>query len=341
MFCFVLETSVKTPTVYLLEITKPFWRVMAFKIWQRDKYSSCCCRTILSCFLRQVALRRSEYVVIQVWHGCISAQVCFHYNRGEGLHGSCRFNTSCTKLHICQHFLQGDCKFGDTCKRAHQFNVNERKQLQNISQENIDNIFQIYRNRFIITAQGERQGCEFPGRECSFPPLLFKSLPEREMHLYSHALVSPAVPQAVGSATQQSLGSKPERPTGPKPLSDADRNEICLFFIRTNCSFKGNSETHVFVLKRALNCIRLSFSQHIFSHHLFSPEKCTHVHWHLPYRWQVLALDGVTWSDLPNMEEIERAYCDPRHNSSTHQPSQAAKNFSILYFSRWWSQKVA
>ncbi|XP_077372712.1 protein mono-ADP-ribosyltransferase PARP12 isoform X1 [Festucalex cinctus] len=40
-------------------------------------------------------------------------------------------------------------------------------------------------------------------------------------------------------------------------------------------------------------------------------EKCVHVHWHLPYRWQVLDIDGVTWTDLPNMEEIEKAYCDP------------------------------
>uniref|UniRef100_A0A3Q3EWZ7 Poly [ADP-ribose] polymerase n=1 Tax=Labrus bergylta TaxID=56723 RepID=A0A3Q3EWZ7_9LABR len=31
----------------------------------------------------------------------------------------------------------------------------------------------------------------------------------------------------------------------------------------------------------------------------------------LPYRWQVLEGDGVTWKDLPDMEDIEKAYCDP------------------------------
>lgn len=214
-----------------------------------------------------MALHWSEYVVIQVWHSCVSArsaQVCSHYNKGDGLHGSCRFNTSCAKLHICQHFLQGDCIFGSSCKRAHHFNVNEKNLFQCFSQENVENLFQIYRNRFIIAAQGERGGSEFPGKECRLSLFLFKSLPKRAMHLHSHALVSPAVPRTVRSATQRSLGREPELPTGSKSVSDADRNEICLFFIRTNCSFKGNANTnYVFALKRALNCICISFSQHI------------------------------------------------------------------------------
>lgn len=49
---------------------------------------------------------------------------------------------------------------------------------------------------------------------------------------------------------------------------------------------------------------------------LFLPEKCARVHWHLPYRWQVLDSSGVTWKDLPNMEDIEKAYCDPEHDTN-------------------------
>lgn len=41
-------------------------------------------------------------------------------------------------------------------------------------------------------------------------------------------------------------------------------------------------------------------------------EKCRSVHYHLPYRWQVY--NGITWNDLSMMEEIERAYCDPKNN---------------------------
>uniref|UniRef100_A0A8D0GA51 WWE domain-containing protein n=1 Tax=Sphenodon punctatus TaxID=8508 RepID=A0A8D0GA51_SPHPU len=37
------------------------------------------------------------------------------------------------------------------------------------------------------------------------------------------------------------------------------------------------------------------------------------IHYNLPYRWQVF--DGVKWNDLSKMEEIERAYCDPKNSS--------------------------
>ncbi|XP_009463383.1 PREDICTED: poly [ADP-ribose] polymerase 12-like [Nipponia nippon] len=42
-------------------------------------------------------------------------------------------------------------------------------------------------------------------------------------------------------------------------------------------------------------------------------DKCKFVHYHLPYRWQIH--DGSTWNDLPMMEEIEKAYCDPKNSS--------------------------
>nr|XP_020039064.1 zinc finger CCCH-type antiviral protein 1 isoform X2 [Castor canadensis] len=37
---------------------------------------------------------------------------------------------------------------------------------------------------------------------------------------------------------------------------------------------------------------------------------CNKIHFHLPYRWQVLISD--TWMDLQAMEKIEEAYCDPQ-----------------------------
>ncbi|XP_010219055.1 PREDICTED: LOW QUALITY PROTEIN: poly [ADP-ribose] polymerase 12-like [Tinamus guttatus] len=41
-------------------------------------------------------------------------------------------------------------------------------------------------------------------------------------------------------------------------------------------------------------------------------DKCKQVHYHLPYRWQVY--NGITWNDLSMMEEIEKAYCDPKNS---------------------------
>lgn len=98
----------------------------------------------------------------------------------------------------------------------------------------------------------------------------------------------------------------------------------------------------MYLFGNVLYIVSVCHSPSTFSHHLLSPEKCTRVHWHLPYRWQVLDLGGLTWNDLPLMEEIERAYCDPKHdNSSTDQPSQAATIFSFFNIKRWRSQGVA
>ncbi|XP_023568636.1 zinc finger CCCH-type antiviral protein 1 isoform X2 [Octodon degus] len=38
---------------------------------------------------------------------------------------------------------------------------------------------------------------------------------------------------------------------------------------------------------------------------------CSKIHFHLPYRWQLLT---HTWLDLSDMEKIEKAYCDPRNH---------------------------
>ncbi|XP_010001324.1 PREDICTED: poly [ADP-ribose] polymerase 12-like [Chaetura pelagica] len=42
-------------------------------------------------------------------------------------------------------------------------------------------------------------------------------------------------------------------------------------------------------------------------------DKCSFIHYHLPYRWQVY--NGITWNDLAMMEDIEKAYCDPKNTS--------------------------
>ncbi|XP_036614762.1 zinc finger CCCH-type antiviral protein 1 isoform X3 [Trichosurus vulpecula] len=41
---------------------------------------------------------------------------------------------------------------------------------------------------------------------------------------------------------------------------------------------------------------------------------CKSLHFHLPYRWQVYIFD--VWKDMKEMEEIEKAYCDPSISKS-------------------------
>ncbi|XP_047008698.2 protein mono-ADP-ribosyltransferase PARP12 [Ictalurus punctatus] len=177
-------------------------------------------------------------------------EVCTHYNKGTGEHGSCRYNASCTNLHVCQHFLQDNCKFGATCKRAHSFDATAVKILngRGLSPENIANFHKFYKNRFLI---------------CSY----------REKPPGPHYLDKTVSPGTVSLAAGES----------PKPVNEPDPNEICLFFIRRGCSFK---------------------------------EKCVRVHYHLPYKWQILDKNGQAWKDLPNGEAIERAFCNPANEVS-------------------------
>ncbi|XP_057203959.1 protein mono-ADP-ribosyltransferase PARP12 [Triplophysa rosa] len=175
-------------------------------------------------------------------------EVCFHYNKGNGEHGSCKYKTSCTSLHLCQHFLQEDCKFGASCKRAHTFDANADKILnaRGISPENKRNLHKLYRNRLLITSSQER--------------------PVRKREL--------AAPPAVRERTRHKSSSS---------VSEVDQNEICLYYLRSGCSFK---------------------------------DKCVRVHHHLPYKWEILQADGVTWSDLANEDAVEKTFCNPASDVS-------------------------
>ncbi|KAI5623859.1 poly [ADP-ribose] polymerase 12, partial [Silurus asotus] len=183
-------------------------------------------------------------------------EVCVHYNKGTGEHGGCRYQESCSNLHVCQHFLQDDCKFEATCKRAHSFDAAAVKILngRGLSQENINNFSKIYKNRFLISSnKGKPSGPHVSG------------------------------PKPVNPGTAAGERSKPA--IEPEP------SEICLFFIRRSCSFK---------------------------------EKCVRVHYHLPYKWEILDKNGETCKDLLNGEAIERAFCNPANDVS---PGPETVNF--------------
>ncbi|XP_033881063.1 protein mono-ADP-ribosyltransferase PARP12-like isoform X2 [Acipenser ruthenus] len=169
-------------------------------------------------------------------------EVCIHYNKGFGKFGACTHETKCTKLHICQHFMQGDCRFGSQCKRSHKFD--------GIS-------WQILKSRGLA-------------------PDLIRNLPDIYQNIYSIRNSSTGESQEAHVRTREpSVCSN----------SDAEHEEICLFYIRKHCGFK---------------------------------DKCLKVHYHLPYKWEVL--NGSAWTDLPDMEEIEKAFCNPANTTSGGSP---------------------
>uniref|UniRef100_A0A8D2PNR0 Poly(ADP-ribose) polymerase family member 12 n=2 Tax=Zosterops lateralis melanops TaxID=1220523 RepID=A0A8D2PNR0_ZOSLA len=80
-------------------------------------------------------------------------EVCLHYNKGDGLHGSCSFKTSCSKLHVCQYFLRGQCRFGSNCKRSHDLlnpECFEKLERQGMSSEIVEKLPSTYRNMYDI-----------------------------------------------------------------------------------------------------------------------------------------------------------------------------------------------
>ncbi|XP_018545069.1 protein mono-ADP-ribosyltransferase PARP12 [Lates calcarifer] len=166
-------------------------------------------------------------------------EVCTHYNRGPGPHGGCSFQDTCTKLHLCQHFIQDDCVFGLRCNRQHAIGDRGRRLLEErgLSGDIIHDLPFIYRNMHHLTAAAQ------PTENLSDP--LWK----------------------------------------PSAQTDEDDN-ICLHFIRNICRFHN---------------------------------ECRRVHFHLPYKWE--EFDGFTWTDLHNMEDIEREFCDPSKTQSSGDPS--------------------
>ncbi|XP_074049686.1 LOW QUALITY PROTEIN: zinc finger CCCH-type antiviral protein 1 [Macrotis lagotis] len=69
--------------------------------------------------------------------------------------------------------------------------------------------------------------------------------------------------------------------TRPSGIKNDDSNDICLDYLLGNCKLQS--------------C-------------------CKYIHFHLPYQWQVYI--SFNWKDLKDMEEIEKAYCDPSISKS-------------------------
>ncbi|XP_063303697.1 protein mono-ADP-ribosyltransferase PARP12-like [Pelobates fuscus] len=125
--------------------------------------------------------------------------ICMHYNRGDGPHGSCTFKDNCNKLHICQHYLQGDCMFGSKCKRSHDFK--EEETLKKLTKWGLSGTF----------------------------------LPEL-LSIYINA--SAMTKSSAASPVKEKAPPKNEKPKLKKSTTIEHIDEICLYFITKTCSFK-------------------------------------------------------------------------------------------------------
>ncbi|XP_065713918.2 protein mono-ADP-ribosyltransferase PARP12-like [Patagioenas fasciata] len=191
-------------------------------------------------------------------------EVCLHYNKGDGPYGSCTFKKICTKLHVCQYFLQGQCRFGSSCKRSHDLlksECYEKLEKQGMNSDIIGKLPSIYRNMYDIKSGN------------------------RNTYDIEDAKSSPCKERKHSSSRESST------------TRDEELEQICLYHLCRSCGFK---------------------------------DKCIRTHFHLPYRWQIS--DGDTWKDLKNMEEIEKAYCDPHNTRFNNGVTESGSILSCICF---------
>ncbi|XP_050179258.1 zinc finger CCCH-type antiviral protein 1-like isoform X4 [Myiozetetes cayanensis] len=190
--------------------------------------------------------------------------------------GVCMQQNNCNKLHVCRHFLQGECRFFP-CMRSH--NLLDGHALRVLETGGIDG--KIASNLQIIY---DYKHMEFN-----------RELKKGNVHNYKprgnclkKTVVTMSKEPKVPLQTVDSTLHVPS-PEDKKDDSSAEASkdnkevncdEICVFYVWKYCKHK---------------------------------DKCKSVHYHLPYKWEIY--DGITWNDLSMMEEIEKAYCDPKTSS--------------------------
>ncbi|NWY42788.1 PAR12 polymerase, partial [Sylvia atricapilla] len=225
---------------------------------------------------------------------------CHFYNKKGH---QCMHQNNCNKLHICRHFLLGKCKFPQ-CIMSH--NLLDSHALRVLEAGGIDgriaSNFQAicdYKHLEFNRQQkkgnsGHEHDFEFDrGRNCScltsqLTPSCFCSAsgPAVLFIQFSHAGPSSTAPaqrqdQLPTGAGDKDKGKKDSSSDEDSKDSKKDNSdEICLFYVWKYCKNK---------------------------------DKCQSVHYHLPYKWEIY--DGLNWQELPMMEEIEKAYCDPKNSS--------------------------
>ncbi|XP_012696458.2 protein mono-ADP-ribosyltransferase PARP12b [Clupea harengus] len=247
-----------------------------------------------------------------------SLRLCKNYSKQE-----C---TDCQELHLCKYFVYGNCRYGKgrkPCKYSHDvqsehnFRLLRECTLHELHEDEL----------FLLLLQNDPsllpEVCSHynkgsgPYGSCTFRDGCTK------LHLCLHLLQGDCMfgsrCKRLHAADQSGHRMLQERGLGDDIIQDLpiiyqnvyrltvqttdrgcdelvssgpqveEKSEICLHFLRRNCRFQ---------------------------------EQCMRVHFNLPYKWEVW--ESGTWRDLRQMEQIERAFCNP-HN--THSPSHSPVDF--------------
>ncbi|CAN8212716.1 unnamed protein product [Coccothraustes coccothraustes] len=242
---------------------------------------------------------------------------CQLYNK-KGSH--CIQQNNCSKLHVCQHFLKGKCKFL-RCIMSH--NLLDDHALRVLETVGIDgkiasNFQAIYDYKHVEFNRKQKKVYVQNYRNDNWKKPAVRRIKELNTTLETVQCMLDGSPSEGPSSTKPApirdqlptgVGDKDKGPSSTKPAQSRDQlptgvgdkdkgkkdissdeaskdnkkdncDEICLFYVWKYCKNK---------------------------------DKCKSVHYHLPYKWEIH--DGLNWKELSMMEEIEKAYCDPKNSS--------------------------
>ncbi|NXO38877.1 PAR12 polymerase, partial [Locustella ochotensis] len=226
---------------------------------------------------------------------------CHFYNKKGH---RCMQQNNCTKLHICRHFLLGKCKF-PRCIMSHNLldhHASKLLEAGGIDGRTASNFQAICDYKHLEFNKGQKKGNsglkhDFEldrGRNFTRVKELNTTSETKQSMLHvppSEAVISIYLPSSSISVQSQDqfptgVGNKDEGKKNSSSGEDSKDNkkdncdEICLFYVWKYCKNKN---------------------------------KCKSVHYRLPYKWEIH--DGLNWKELSMMEEIEKAYCDPKNSS--------------------------
>ncbi|NXH60740.1 PAR12 polymerase, partial [Rhabdornis inornatus] len=219
----------------------------------------------------------------------------------------CMQQNNCNKLHVCRHFLKGNCKFPQCIMShnlldGHAMRVLETGGIDGKIASNFQAIYDFKHVEFNKEQKkvnsGLKHDFEFDRGRNSIPRIkevkttsetvqcMLDVLPSEVLFIQSsHTGPSSTVPAQSQDQLPTGVGDKDKgkKDSSSDEASKDNKNncdEICLFYVWKYCKNK---------------------------------DKCKSVHYHLPYKWEIY--DGLFWNELSMMEEIEKAYCDPKNNS--------------------------
>ncbi|NXR51325.1 PAR12 polymerase, partial [Hippolais icterina] len=228
---------------------------------------------------------------------------CHFYNK-KGHH--CMQQNNCNKLHVCRHFLLGRCKFPQCIMShnlldGHALRVLETGGIDGRTASNFQTICDYkhsefnreqkkgyvrnYRPRNDYWKKPAVTRTKEPNTTLETAESVLHVPPSEELFIQS-SLAGPSsttpaqsqdqLPKGAGDKGKKDSSSDEDSKDNKKDNCD----EICLFYVWKYCKNK---------------------------------DKCKSVHYHLPYKWEIH--DGLGWCELAKMEEIEKAYCDPKNSS--------------------------